>query len=215
MNIWYVSSKLPGAPIPNHSPDVWYTPTGLSVAFFMPWIKSKLVIPGFNINSSAPSFEYFIDDVKIISNSGYGSNISKKAETISRLTACQSTLTLNDTSVTKFEQNELIKKVFGNSIINNFKSYDVTTRDESELLGCSATHNGYEKSFGCTHKREIYIDKENNCLKGIDHILKKKDGYPVRYSFRFHINPELTVVKTMRGNGALIQISKNSIRVAP
>ena len=163
-----------------------------------------------NSYQSGPlSFEYFIDDVKIISNSGFGSNISKKAETISRLTACQSTLTLNDTSVTKFEQNELIKKVFGNSIINNFKSYDVTTKDENELLGCSATHNGYEKSFGCTHKREIYIDKENNCLKGIDHILKKKDGYPVRYSFRFHINPELTVVKTMRGNGALIQISKN------
>ena len=76
-------------------------------------------------------------------------------------------------------------------------------------MGCSAKNNGYEKNFGCTHKREIYIDKENNYLKGIDHIFKKKDGYPVRYSFRFHVNPELTVVKTMSGNGALIQISKN------
>jgi len=155
------------------------------------------------------SFEYFLDDVRIISNSGFGGGISKKAETLSRLTACQSTLTLNDTSVTKFEQNELVNKVFGNSIKNNFKSFDLSTKNENVLLGCSATNNGYEKSFGCTHKREIYIDKENNYLKGIDHILKKKDGYPVRYSFRFHINPELTVVKTMNGNGALIQISKN------
>ena len=163
-----------------------------------------------NSYQSGPlSFEYFIDDIKIISNSGFGSSISKKAETLSRLTACQSTLTLNDTSVTKFEQNELVKKVFGNSIKNDFKSFDLNTKNESELLGCSATNNGYEKSFGCTHKREIYIDKENNYLKGIDHIFKKKDGYPVRYSFRFHVNPELTVVKTMSGNGALIQISKN------
>ena len=163
-----------------------------------------------NSYQSGPlSFEYFIDDLKIISNSGFGGNISKKAETLSRLTACQSTLTLNDTSVTKFEQNELIKKIFGNSITNNFKSFDFTTMDENELLGCSASNNGYEKSFGCTHKREIYIDKKNNCLKGIDHIFKKKDGYPVRYSFRFHVNPELTVIKTMSGNGALIQISKN------
>ena len=83
------------------------------------------------------------------------------------------------------------------------------TKNENGLLGCSATNNGYEKSFGCIHKREIYIDRENDHLKGIDHILKKKDGYPVRYSFRFHINPELTVVKTISGNGALIQISKN------
>ena len=163
-----------------------------------------------NSYQSGPlSFEYYIDDIKIISNSGFGSNISKKAETLSRLTACQSTLTLNDTSVTKFEQNELVKKVFGNSIKDDFKSFELITKDENGLLGCSAINNGYEKSFGCIHKREIYIDKENNCLKGIDHIYKKKDGYPVRYSFRFHVSPELTVVKTMSGNGALIQVAKN------
>ena len=65
-----------------------------------------------NSYQSGPlSFEYFIDDIKIISNSGFGSSISKKAEALSKLTACQSTLTLNDTSVTKFEQNKMIKKV--------------------------------------------------------------------------------------------------------
>ena len=155
------------------------------------------------------SFEYFLDGIKIISNSGFGYNISDKAEMLSRLTACQSTLTLNDTSVTKFERNKLINKVFGNSIQNSFKSYDFISKNENELIGCSATNNGYEKNFGCTHKREIYIDKEKSYLKGTDHIFKKKDGYPVRYAFRFYINPHLTVVKTMSGNSALIQISKN------
>ena len=77
------------------------------------------------------------------------------------------------------------------------------------IIGCSATNNGYEKNFGCLHKREIYIDKENNKLKGVDHINKKSDGIPVRYVFRFHLNPILTAVKTMSGNSALIQISKN------
>jgi uncharacterized heparinase superfamily protein len=155
------------------------------------------------------SFEYFVDGLKIISNSGFGRNISNKARMLSRLTACQSTLTLNDTSVTKFEKNELIIKVFGNAIQNSFKFYDIENKNDNELIGCSATNNGYEKKFGCTHRREIYIDKVKDCLRGTDHIIKKKDGYPVRYSFRFHINPELTVVKTMGGNGALLQISKN------
>ena len=155
------------------------------------------------------SFEYFLDGVKIISNSGFGKNISSKAAILSRLTACQSTLTLNDTSVTKFESNKLINKVFGESIQDSFKSYDLVAKDENNLIGCSVNNNGYEKKFGCTHKREIYIDKEKNYLRGADHIFKKKDGYPVRYAFRFHINPELTAVKTMSGNSALIQISKN------
>jgi uncharacterized heparinase superfamily protein len=155
------------------------------------------------------SFEYFLDGIKIISNSGFGSHISKKAELLSRLTACQSTLTINDTSITKFERSEMINKVFGNSIQNNFKSFDFFSKNENSLIGCTASNNGYEKKFGCTHKREIYVDKEKNYLRGTDHIFKTKDGYPIRYAFRFHINPELSVIKTISGNGALIQISKN------
>ena len=155
------------------------------------------------------SFEYFLDGIKIITNSGFGDHISKKAEALSRLTACQSTLSINDTSVTKFEKSEMINKVFGNSIEDTFKSFEFFSKDENGLIGCSSSNNGYEKKFGCTHKREIYIDKVNNCLKGVDHIIKAKDGYPIRYAFRFHINPELSAVKTMSGNSALIQISKN------
>ena len=130
-------------------------------------------------------------------------------ELLSRLTACQSTLTINETSITKFEKNEMINKVFGNSIKNTFKSFDVSEINENDIVGCSASNNGYEKEFGCTHKREIYLNKRDNFLKGIDHIFKAKDGYPIRYAFRFHINPELSVIKTMSGNSALIQISKN------
>ena len=155
------------------------------------------------------SFEYFLDNVKIITNSGFGSNISKKVELLSRLTACQSTLTINNTSISKFEKNEMISKIFGNSVQDSFKSFDFSSKNENLLVGCSVSNNGYEKNFGCTHRREIYLDKQNNYLKGTDHILKAKDGYPIRYAFRFHINPELSVVKTMSGNSALIQISKN------
>ena len=163
-----------------------------------------------NSYQSGPlSFEYFLDGIKIITNSGFGSHISKRAEALSRLTACQSTLSINDTSVTKFEKSEMINKVFGNSIEDTFKSFEFFSKDENGLIGCSSSNNGYEKKFGCTHKREIYIDKVNNYLKGVDHIIKAKDGYPIRYAFRFHINPELSAVKTMSGNSALIQISKN------
>ena len=62
------------------------------------------------------SFEYYIDEIKIITNCGFGCNISPKAELLSKLTSAQSTLTINDTSVTRFERNKLINSIFGNSI---------------------------------------------------------------------------------------------------
>ena len=162
-----------------------------------------------NYQSGPLSFEYFLDGTKIITNCGFGSNISAKAELISRLTASQSTLTVNDTSVTAFERNKLINRVFGNSIKNTFKTSEPNFSDDNHLVGCSVVHNGYEKNYNCIHKREIYLDHKNNKLKGADHIIKKSDGTPIRYVFRFHLNPELTATKTMSGNSALIQITKS------
>ena len=75
-------------------------------------------------------------------------HISQKAEFLSRLTACQSTLNINETSVTKFEKNEIINKVFGNSIQNSFKSFDFSVINKNSLVGCSASNNGYEKNLG-------------------------------------------------------------------
>ena len=155
------------------------------------------------------SFEYYLDGKKIITNCGFGSNISSKAELLSRLTSAQSTLTLNDTSVTKFERNKFINRVFGNSIKNTFKINNLDFVEDKNQIKFTASHNGYEKKFGCIHKREISIEKQNGKLIGSDEIIKKKDGKPLNYSLRFHLYPGLTAVKTMGGNSVLIQISKN------
>ncbi len=155
------------------------------------------------------SFEYYLDGKKIITNCGYGSNISSKAQLLSRLTSAQSTLTLNDTSVTKFERNKLINRVFGNSIKNTFKVNSSDFNEDKNWIKFVASHGGYEKRFGCIHKREISIEKLDGKLMGCDEIIKKKDGKPLNYSLRFHLYPGLTAVKTMGGNSVLIQISKN------
>jgi len=155
------------------------------------------------------SFEYFLDGRKIITNCGFGSNISAKAELLSRLTSAQSTLTLNDTSVTKFERSRIVNKVFGNSIKNTFKISELGFLQDKNQIQSVASHNGYEANFGCLFRRTISIDKSSNDLSGCDELIKKRDGKPLNYSFRFHLYPGLTAIKTMGGNSVLIQLSKN------
>ena len=155
------------------------------------------------------SFEYYLDGNKIITNCGFGSNISPKAELLSRLTSAQSTLTLNDTTITKFERNKTINKVFGNSVKNSFKVFDVNFIENNNFIKVSATHNGYERKFSCIHKREIEINKSSYNLVGRDDLIKKKDSKPLNYNIRFHLYPGLTAVKTMSGHSVLIQLSKN------
>ncbi len=155
------------------------------------------------------SFEYYLDNEKIITNCGFGSNISSKAELLSRLTSAQSTVSINDTSVTKFERNKLVNKVFGNSIKNTFKIHDLDYKEENNQIISTASHNGYLKNFGCIHKRMVSLNKSTNQLDGYDELIKKKDGRPITYNLRFHLYPGLTAVKTMGGNSVVIQVNKN------
>ena len=90
-----------------------------------------------NYQSGPLSFEYYLDGTKIITNCGFGGNISSKAELLSRFTATQSTLTVNDTNITEFEKNKLINKIFGNSIKNSFKVNDLSFINNDEIIGCT------------------------------------------------------------------------------
>ena len=163
-----------------------------------------------NCYQSGPlSFEYYLDGEKIITNCGFGTNISPKAKLLSQLTSAQSTLSINDTSVTKFERSKIINKIFGNSIINTFKVFNVIFEENINEAKLIASHNGYEQNFGCTHRRKISIDKITKNLIGSDELIKKRDGKPLTYNIRFHLYPGLTAVKTMSGNSVLIQLSKN------
>ena len=164
-----------------------------------------------NYQSGPLSFEYFIDNNKIITNCGFGNKISKKAEFISRLTSAQSTLCLNDSSVVKFERNNLINTAFGTSIKSSFKVFDFNVNDEKKKILISAKHNAYENKFNYQHQRIIKIDKINSNLFGEDKLLavNKNKNLLNMYSIRFHLYPGINAVQTMGKNSILIQIEKN------
>ena len=164
-----------------------------------------------NYQSGPLSFEYFIDNHKIITNCGFGNKISKKAELISRLTSAQSTLCLNDSSVVKFERNNLINEAFGTSITSSFKVSDLNINDEKNYITLSAKHDAYENNFNYTHQRVIKIDKKNSNLHGQDNLIaiNKDEKLQNIYSIRFHLYPGITATQTMGKNSILIQIEKN------
>ena len=155
------------------------------------------------------SFEYYNDKDKIITNCGFGFNISAKAILLSRLTSAQSTLCLDDSSVTKFERNKIINNAFGNSVINGFKILKTHFNENDEEIIAGATHNAYESSLGYHHKRSIKISKNDNVVSGIDEIIRTTETKGTKYSIRFHLNPGISAVQTMGGRSVLIQISKN------
>ena len=157
------------------------------------------------------SFEYFIDNNKIITNCGFGNRISKKAELISRLTSAQSTLCLNDSSVIKFERNNLINDAFGETITSSFKVFDLNIDDTADHITLSAKHDAYKNNFNYIHQRIIKIDKKTNNLLGEDNLISTSENKNLlnMYSIRFHLYPGISAVQTMNKSSILIQIDKN------
>ena len=155
------------------------------------------------------SFEYFYDDHKIITNSGFGVNISNKARLLSRFTSSQTALCLNDTSIVGFEKSSVMNKAYGYLIKRDFDILNFEQKNDSNEVQVNAGHNAYLKNFGCIHNRTVSIDKINNKIIGQDKILQKTVKSDIKYDIRFHLYPGLTAVQTIGGNTLLIQINKN------
>ena len=163
-----------------------------------------------NCYQSGPlSFEYFNDEDKIITNCGFGKNISSKAIFLSKLTSAQSTICIDNTSVVRFERNKTINKAFGNSYEKDFKVFDLKIGDNEEETNFVGSHDGYLKKFGYICSREIKILKKEAKVTGQDIFKKKKEVKKVGFTIRFHLRPGLSAVKTISGNSVLIQVKKN------
>ena len=128
---------------------------------------------------------------------------------MSRLTSAQSTLSINDTSVIKFERNKIINSSFGSLIKNSFQIFDQDYKENDMEIFSTASHDAYLKTFGYVHKRDLKLDKKNNLLSGTDFLILKKSGTNINYSIRFHLYPGISAVKTIGGNSILIQFKKN------
>ena len=154
------------------------------------------------------SFELISNKQKIICNSGYGKYFSAELTSLSRSTASHSTLYINNTSSCVFQKNKFINKVYGNSLIKKHKIIDKNYTENKEFFLVSAAHNGYEKKFGCTHKRSVKVLKNKDKIVGLDEI-KKNEKYSnsLIYFIRFHIYPDIKITKTKAGNSILISLS--------
>jgi uncharacterized heparinase superfamily protein len=160
-----------------------------------------------NYQAGPLSFELASGGIKFICNSGSGKNLGEELSYLSSSTAAHSTVTINDTSSCIFQKNALIRKYFGNSLIEKHNIFKQEFKNDKEFIQCIIGHDGYEKRFKILHERQITLFKSKNHIEGIDSLkcknLEKKN---LTFSVRFHIHPDIRITKTM-GNDILLSSS--------
>jgi uncharacterized heparinase superfamily protein len=160
-----------------------------------------------NYQAGPLSFELASNGIKFICNSGSGKNLGEELSYLSSSTAAHSTVTINDTSSCIFQKNALIRKYFGNSLIEKHNIFKQEFKNDKEFIQCIIGHDGYEKRFKILHERQITLFKSKNHIEGIDSLkCKNLENKNLTFSVRFHIHPDVRITKTM-GNDILLSSS--------
>ena len=160
-----------------------------------------------NYQAGCLSFELISNKQKIICNSGYSKHLSSKLTSLCRSTAAHSTLYINDASSCVFQKNETITKAYGSSVLEGHKIINKNYTEDKDFYSILASHNGYEKRFGYTHSRLIKISKKEDIIFGNDQLKKTKNCFnSLNYFIRFHIYPNIKIVKTKAENSILISL---------
>ncbi len=152
--------------------------------------------------SGALSFEIISSDKKLISNSGYFSNKQNKLNKLSKSTALQSTLVIEDYSSCSFKK----LKSLGYLVDQGLKIMNKNIVFEDNYWKISASHDGYLNKFGSIHIREIEFYPEQTKFIGTDKIVRKNKDKDVKFDIRFHLNPDSKVMKTQDNKSILIEL---------
>ena len=69
-----------------------------------------------------------------------------------------------------------------------------------------AAHDGYSKQYGIIHDRQIEFFPEHNKFIGIDKLIKKKKIKSSNFEIRFHLEPNIKIMKTQDGKSIFIEL---------
>ncbi len=151
--------------------------------------------------SGALSFEINSNGKKLISNCGFYEGQIKKLVKLSKSTATQSTLIISDTSSCQY------KKYNKNYLLDNgLKILKKKIIFEDKYWKINASHDGYLKKLNATHEREIEFYPDESKFIGTDRIINKKNIINIKFDLRFHLEPNVKLMKTQDNKAIFIEL---------
>ena len=153
--------------------------------------------------SGSLSFEIVSNGKKLISNCGYYEGKNEKLIKLSKSTATHSTLIIDDNSSCKFKKNKehyLLK--------DSLKILKKNVIFEKNYWKISSSHDGYNKKYDTIHERDIEYYPEQSKFVGTDKILIKKSNSNIKFDIRFHLEPNVKLMKTSDNKAILIELEE-------
>jgi len=117
-----------------------------------------------------------------------------------RTTAAQSTLVLADTNSTNI--------LTDGSLGKGVEDVTIDRTEDNDASRLEASHDGYVRTFGLSHKRSLMLGNDGKELRGADQLIsrgRRKIRESAPYAVRFHLAPGVEATVTADGMGAILR----------
>ena len=155
-----------------------------------------------NYQAGALSFEIISNGKKLICNSGYYQNHNHKLNDLSKSSAIHSTLIIDDSSSCKFTKG----KNESSKISQGLKILKKNIVFEKNYWKINVAHDGYLKKYGVIYEREMEFYPEQTKFIGRDKIIYKNNIKNLKFEIRFHLEPNIKIMKTQDNKSILIDL---------
>lgn len=154
--------------------------------------------PGYDTDAHAGplSFEMSAGKERIIVNCGAHRGDSANWRTAQRTTAAHSTVTVEDQNAA-----ELLPE---GGIGNRPQDIGIERREADGSIWVDASHDGYWRSFGVTHRRRLYLAANGGDLRGEDTL---SGGDSHKFVVRFHLHPSVRASLVQEGSSVLLRLA--------
>lgn len=122
-----------------------------------------------------------------------------------RTTAAHSTLTLGDSNSTALQPDGTLGRGVG--------AVELARQETDTVSRVEASHDGYVRRYGLTHRRQIALGADGRDVRGEDSLVATGKGRrrpgPLGFAIRFHLAPSVEVSPTADGQAALLRLPGN------
>ena len=173
-------------------------------------------------HAGALSFELSSGKSRIIVNCGATRILGEDWEAASRATAAHSTLVVSDTSSARVLRNRVSRALLGPRILEGPTEVESRREENEGGIWITASHNGYADLFGVNHRRQLFLSKDGEDLRGEDLIepAPKTRAFPwqrrfwrrepesLPFTLSFHLHPDARASLAHDGSHVLIRLPK-------
>ena len=154
------------------------------------------------------SFELSSGATRFIANCGVPDTSFDQYAPFARATAAHSTVTVDDTSSSRFATDSAVSRLLPTQLIRSPGQISVSRGDKSNERDAyiDATHDGYRQKYGLVHRRQISMREDGKLVSGCDSFEtpngKVAEGLVA--ALRFHLPATITVSMLTSGHSILI-----------